>query len=132
MRKNVSWYEVGHFETQLQCKITTQGEVKYREKKSFHQTKRQQIIIKSNNKRSLDGGPPPSVTYITIGGVLLLDQLFGALDLVQSDSLGRASRFADPLGMRLPLSFTLFVTRRWHEGSVGKYDKKKRETDCQD
>lgn len=68
-------------------------------------------------------GPPPrsaTTTYITVGGVLLLDQLLGALDLVQGDALGRASRLADPLGVRFPLSFTLFVARRWHEGSVGR------------
>lgn len=75
----------------------------------------------------MDGGPPPSVvTYITVGGVLLLDQLLGALDLVQGNALGRASRLADPLGVRFPLSFTLFVARRWHEGSVEKYDRKKK------
>lgn len=53
-----------------------------------------------------------------VGGVLLLDQLLGALDLVQRDALGRAARLTDPLGMGLPLRFALLVTRRRNEGSV--------------
>ena len=86
---------------------------------------------KSNNKRSIDGRPtaPWPTTYIAaaVGGVFLLDQLLGTLDLVQGDTLGRASRFADSLGVRFPLSFTLFVARRWHEGSARNVSKKKME-----
>lgn len=50
--------------------------------------------------------------------VLLLDQLLGALDLVQSNALGGSAGFPDSLSVCLALRFTLLVANRWHKGST--------------